>query len=80
MEEINTEFKRIGLSQNEIQVYAEVLKHFPITGYDTSKRSNIPRTKIYELLGKLIEKGAVFTGTLVPLTLDNLISRLVNEW
>jgi HTH-type transcriptional regulator, sugar sensing transcriptional regulator len=68
MEEIYKELQRLGFSQYEIQVYTEVLKNFPITGYEISKRSDVPRAMIYEVVAKLLKKGAVYTATLVPLT------------
>lgn len=68
MEKIYKELHKLGFSQYEFQVYTEVLKEFPITGYDLSKRSGVPRSMIYEVVAKLLKKGAVYTATLVPLT------------
>ena len=81
METVNNELKRVGFSQPEIQVYIEVLKEFPITGYELSERSEIPRTMIYEVIANLLKKEAVYTATLVPLTYvplpaEELINRL----
>jgi sugar-specific transcriptional regulator TrmB len=61
------ELQMLGFSQYEIQVHTVVLKDFPITGYEISKRSGVPRSIIYEVLAKLLKKGAVYSAPLVPL-------------
>lgn len=68
MENNFKELRKLGFSHYEFQVYTEVLKDFPITGYEISKRSGLPRSMIYEVVAKLLKKGAVYTATLVPLT------------
>lgn len=81
MKEINKELQRFGFSQYEIKVYREVLKNFPITIYEICKKSGVPKSKIHEVVAELLDKKAVCTATLVPLTyvpfpIEDLINRL----
>ncbi|MBT2701068.1 hypothetical protein J7E79_27655 [Bacillus sp. ISL-40] len=85
MEKIYKELQKLGFSQYELQVYTEILKDFPISGYEISKRSGVPRSMIYEVVAKLLKKGAVYTASLVPLTYvplpaKELINRLRNNF
>jgi sugar-specific transcriptional regulator TrmB len=81
MEEIYKELQKLGFSQYESKAYIGLLKNYPITGYEISKRSGVPRSMIYEVLGKLMDKGAVYTVpsepvTYAPMPAKDLISRL----
>lgn len=81
MEELYKELQKLGFSQYECKAYVALLKNSPITGYEISKRSGVPRSMIYEVLGKLLDKGAVYTVpsdpmTYAPLPAKELISRL----
>ncbi|KQL43569.1 transcriptional regulator [Brevibacillus choshinensis] len=80
MEEIYRELQKLGFSQYECKAYIGLLKNHPITGYEISKRSGVPRSMIYEVVGKLVDKGAVYTVpsepvTYAPLPAKELISR-----
>jgi sugar-specific transcriptional regulator TrmB len=46
-----------GFSTYEARVYLGLLKHNPITGYRLSKLSGVPRSRIYETLERLTNKG-----------------------
>ena len=59
MDEIIKELQKLGFSQYECKAYIGVLKHYPVTGYEVSKQTGVPRSMIYEVLGKLMDKGAV---------------------
>ncbi|MCE5169049.1 TrmB family transcriptional regulator [Paenibacillus profundus] len=61
MDEIVAELHKLGFSQYEAKAYVGLLKTSPITGYEISKRSGVPRSMIYEVLGKLLDKGAIYT-------------------
>ncbi|MFM1652442.1 TrmB family transcriptional regulator [Brevibacillus sp. B_LB10_24] len=61
MENIYKELQKLGFSQYECKAYVGLLKHSPVTGYEISKRTGVPRSMIYEVLGKLLDKGAVYT-------------------
>jgi HTH-type transcriptional regulator, sugar sensing transcriptional regulator len=81
MDEIIKELQKLGFSQYECKAYIHLLKNSPVTGYEVSKRSGVPRSMIYEVLGKLLDKGAIYTVPsepvkYVPLPAAELIHRL----
>ena len=51
----------IGFSEYEAKAYIALLRESPVTGYQLSKRSGVPRSMIYEVLGKLTARGAAMT-------------------
>ncbi|MFB6363370.1 TrmB family transcriptional regulator [Paenibacillus elgii] len=59
MEDVFKELQKLGFSPYECKAYVGLLKSHPVTGYEISKRSGVPRSMIYEVLGKLMDKGAV---------------------
>jgi Predicted transcriptional regulators len=63
MDDVFKELQKLGFSPYECKAYVGLLKAHPVTGYEISKRSGVPRSMIYEVLGKLMDKGAVY---LVP--------------
>lgn len=80
MEDIYKELQKLGFSPYECKAYIGLLKHHPITGYEISKRSGVPRSMIYEVVGKLVDKGAVYIVpsepvTYAPLAAKDLIQR-----
>lgn len=60
MEKILIEIQKIGFSQYESKAYISLLQHSPVTGYELSKRSGVPRSMIYEVINKLNDKGAIY--------------------
>jgi sugar-specific transcriptional regulator TrmB len=52
---------KIGFSEYEAKAYVALLRESPITGYQLSKLSGVPRSMIYEVLGKLTARGAAMT-------------------
>ncbi|MFB0537320.1 MAG: TrmB family transcriptional regulator [Anaerolineae bacterium] len=52
---------KIGFSEYEAKAYAALLRESPVTGYQLSKQSGVPRSMIYEVLGKLTARGAAMT-------------------
>lgn len=81
MDELIKELQKLGFSQYECKAYLNLLQHSPVTGYEVSKRSGVPRSMIYEVLGKLLDKGAIYTVPsepvkYVPLPAEELIRRL----
>jgi len=52
---------KIGFSEYEAKAYIALLRGSPVTGYQLSKRSGVPRSMIYEVLGKLTARGAAMT-------------------
>jgi DNA-binding MarR family transcriptional regulator len=47
----------LGLSSYEAQAYLAALQNPPLTGYQLSKASGVPRSRIYETIEKLTERG-----------------------
>ena len=52
---------KIGFSEYEAKAYVALLRESPVTGYQLSKQSSVPRSMIYEVLGKLTARGAAMT-------------------
>jgi len=48
----------LGFSEYEAKAYLALLQENPATGYHVSKVSGVPRSMIYEVLGKLTARGA----------------------
>ncbi len=76
---------RIGFSEYEAKAYIALLKKNPVTGYELSKLSGVPRSMIYEVLGKLTARGAAMTlrkggGTqYAPVPAEELLDRHQRE-
>jgi sugar-specific transcriptional regulator TrmB len=51
----------IGFSEYEAKAYVALLRGNPATGYHLAKLSGVPRSMIYEALGKLVARGAAMT-------------------
>lgn len=51
--------KKFGLSEKEIKVYLEVLKHDEMSPYEISRATKIPRTTVYDILMGLSLKGLI---------------------
>ena len=52
----------LGFSRNEAKVYLSLLRFYPVTGYQLSKQTGIRRSVVYDVLHRLIERGAVYTN------------------
>jgi sugar-specific transcriptional regulator TrmB len=52
---------KIGFSEYEAKAYVALLRESPVSGYQLSKLSGVPRSMIYEVLGKLTARGAAMT-------------------
>ena len=48
----------LGFSEYEAKAYVALISESPVTGYQLSKLSNVPRSMIYEVVGKLTARGA----------------------
>lgn len=51
--------KEIGFTEREIKVYIALLEIGKSTAGPIAIKANLPQTKVYETLGKLIKKGLV---------------------
>jgi len=55
------ELQRLGMSGYEAKAYvALVSAGTPLNGYEVAKRSGVPRSTVYETLGKLVSRGAAY--------------------
>ncbi len=52
---------KIGFSEYEAKAYIALLSKSPVSGYELAKISGVPRSMIYEVLGKLTARGAAMT-------------------
>jgi len=57
--EFLTGLTRMGFTEYEAKVYLALLQENPATGYQLSKKSGVPRSMVYEALGRLSVRGAV---------------------
>jgi len=79
------DLQAIGLTEYEAKVYVALLRDSPATGYQLSKQAGVPRSMVYEALGRLQARGAVLTtdesrATLYrPLPPDVLLNRYDQE-
>ena len=57
--EISLLMKKFGFTEYETKVYTTLLQIGRSTGYEISKMSNVPRSKVYNVLESLYQKGVV---------------------
>lgn len=75
----------LGLTEYEAKVYLALLKENPTNGYQLSKRTGVPRSMVYEALGRLHTRGAVFKSgdkrstQYRPVPPDELLDRYEKE-
>ncbi|MFN2152482.1 MAG: TrmB family transcriptional regulator [Anaerolineales bacterium] len=85
MDHLLTNLTQIGFTEYEAKVYLALLHECPATGYQLSKKSGVPRSMVYEALGRLAVRGAVLESvearaTLYrPLPPDVLLDRYQEE-
>jgi sugar-specific transcriptional regulator TrmB len=75
--------KDLGFSHYEISCYIALMSKYPANGSQISRASGIARSRIYDVLRNLTEKGMVMeagNGMFVPLPPDELIKRLKNRF
>ena len=53
--------QQIGLNKYEAEAYYTLLSQGPLTGYELGKRSPVPLSRSYEILGRLTQKGLALT-------------------
>ena len=49
---------KLGFSEYEAKAYTALLSKSPVSGYELAKLSSVPRSMIYEVVGKLTARGA----------------------
>ena len=87
-EDVISRLQHLGMSGYEAKTYlALVGAGEPLNGYEVAKRSGVPRSTVYETLGKLVARGAAFEvrgdGDAVdylPLPAKALLDRLGRDY
>ncbi|MHC6178822.1 TrmB family transcriptional regulator [Clostridium sp. JNZ X4-2] len=74
MDRILELLKNFDLTDVEAKVYIELLKNGPSTGYEISKISAVPRSRVYNVLSKLVKNGFVVASKSKNPTYYNCIS------
>ena len=75
----------LGFTEYEAKVYIALLEDHPSTGYQISKRAGIPRSMVYEALGRLSGREAVLKAGeerathYRPLPPEILLDRYIHE-
>lgn len=80
-----TALQKLGFSTYEARAYLTLLRESPVTGYQLSKHSGIPRSRVYETLERLVAKGYAVTlqaepVEYAPLATDELLSQLKRQF
>ncbi|MFC4906316.1 TrmB family transcriptional regulator [Actinomadura gamaensis] len=88
VQDVLEHLQRLGLSGYEAKAYvALVAAGRPVNGYEVAKRSGVPRSTVYETLGKLVARGAAFelrgasdATDYLPLPPASLLDRMRREF
>ena len=76
---------KVGLTDAEAKVYLTLLKNGGATGYEASKFSAVPRSKIYNVLESLVIKGFILyseqenTNRYVAVPVEEISERVKHE-
>lgn len=76
---------KIGLTDAEAKVYLTLLKNGSATGYEASKFSAVPRSKIYNVLESLVMKGFILysgeenTNRYAAVPMDEIAERVRHD-
>jgi sugar-specific transcriptional regulator TrmB len=76
----------IGLTEYEAKAYIALLRLGSASGYQVAKESGVPRSTIYEILAKLVMRGAVLTQSFAeqvryaPVPPEQFLGRLRREF
>ena len=83
--ELLPDLTALGFSEYEARIYLALLREYPATGYQLSTQTGVPRSMVYETLGRLSLRGAVLKSeekraTLYrPVPPDMLLDRFAQE-
>jgi len=85
MDQTLLKLHQLGFSEYEAKAYITLLKNSPVTGYELSKNSGVPRSMIYQTLQRLIDKGAALSIMgqpikYIPTNAQELLGRLRNNY
>jgi sugar-specific transcriptional regulator TrmB len=59
MTELYGIFKMFGFTESDVKVYLTLIQYGPCTGYEASKLSGVPRSRVYNVLKKLVLRGVL---------------------
>jgi HTH-type transcriptional regulator, sugar sensing transcriptional regulator len=84
-EQIESIMTGLGFSLYESRAYAALVAENPLTGYELSGRSGIPRSKVYECIERLQRKGLLIPVEknpvkYAPLPPEELVRQLSKEF
>ncbi|PZO94830.1 TrmB family transcriptional regulator [Streptococcus halichoeri] len=58
--------KQFGYTEAETNIYLSLVENGSMTGYEVSKKSGVPRSKVYNILETLVKKGVVLVNKSEP--------------
>jgi sugar-specific transcriptional regulator TrmB len=72
--------QRLGFTEYEAKVYLALLRQSPLSGYAVARGSGVPRSKVYEVLQGMVERGEVLVSygdptQYAPLPANELIAK-----
>lgn len=72
--------QELNFTEYEAKAYLTLLEKAPLTGYAVSLHSGVPRSKVYEVLGGLVDRGEVMVShdtpaLYTPLQPDELLAK-----
>ncbi|EIQ82293.1 UNVERIFIED_CONTAM: TrmB family transcriptional regulator [Streptococcus canis] len=84
MESLLQAMKYFGFTEMETKVYVSLLEFGPSTGYEISKKSGVPRSKVYNILEKLVKEGIIFDNhadikLYTALSVEEMLLRIDNK-
>lgn len=80
------QLKKMGFNEYESKAYLSLVKQGPVSAYQVSKDSGIPRSRIYDVLGNLSEKGIVMVEEIEaqirysPLPVAIFLEKARSDW
>ena len=85
LETISQRLKDLGFTIYEAKAYVSLLEHHPVTRYELSRNSGVPRSAIYSVIHRLGELGAVSAQSTepekyIPLPPDRLFELLSRQF
>lgn len=66
MEQVIQIMNKYGFSEMETKVYTTLLEKGTLTGYEVSKQSGVARSKVYNILEKLVQKNLIVINKSEP--------------
>ena len=82
---VTQRLKDLGFTIYEAKAYVSLLEHYPVTRYELSRNSGVPRSAIYNVIHRLEELGAVAAQSsepekYIPLPPDKLFEMLSRQF